>query len=521
MMMDNTDTSNRNQKNVVEEKKTDADDKANSRKRKSKHKVANNVVKQKKIDVQQSSNVTTNDVEDMKERDEKDIDLASDSSDSSESVASDSNDSSKSAAAVDGADDHFKVCPMKGKTEFISVGRMKQLGSFSTKDNRYHFLDEITLSKGPIIGYNSLGFPYTKMAKMEKGIRPGDYDNWPIHVLQKYCASLQIKGASNAKKITLQKQLVLRKSIAETHRSLGIDANDYNNAKDTSKEPTKTKHCSFRLLNILFSDKFFNDFVADSNSNSRAEIEAQNINGDGSNKFWTAVAAAFKDPSHDVGSIIEYNDAYITDFDFKAAGIDLKHIVEHKGTKLLAIFKDLKRHYTVAKNKFTTSGTHDSDFFNFCDGNIAILYLHLWLKLKPNALSICNRKLPTMGATMDVTIDDADSYYTTSNESKAKKKSSSSHNKELTDTLKIFMKQQMIREDLDDLNAEIKDLKQQQKEIKKNITNIKRQNNDELDDDELKSLKEDLEDVEEQLKIIQKSRNKLRQQLANIVESMP
>ena len=48
------------------------------------------------------------------------------------------------------------------------------------------------------------------------------------------------------------------------------------------------------------------------------------------------------------------------------------------------MWKVVNGKYVKALAKFTQSGTHESDFYSFCDGNLAVFYLRECLQLKPN-----------------------------------------------------------------------------------------------------------------------------------------
>ena len=62
---------------------------------------------------------------------------------------------------------------------------------------------------------------------------------------------------------------------------------------------------------------------------------------------------------------------------------DSSRIIPHSSAKLESMWKEIKGKYKIAKSNFTKSGTHESDFRMFCDGNGGVLYLHLCLQSKP------------------------------------------------------------------------------------------------------------------------------------------
>lgn len=66
-------------------------------------------------------------------------------------------------------------------------------------------------------------------------------------------------------------------------------------------------------------------------------------------------------------------------------------MVKQSSTKLHSMWKDVNNKFIQTKAKFTQSGMHDSDFcWTFCMGRSDVLYLHEWLKLKPQLTDFVN-----------------------------------------------------------------------------------------------------------------------------------
>jgi hypothetical protein len=65
--------------------------------------------------------------------------------------------------------------------------------------------------------------------------------------------------------------------------------------------------------------------------------------------------------------------------------VDTSRIVQHSWRKLRDIYSDIFAAYRAALDRFTASGTHDSDplFFNYCVGRIDALYLHCHVTVQP------------------------------------------------------------------------------------------------------------------------------------------
>ena len=69
-------------------------------------------------------------------------------------------------------------------------------------------------------------------------------------------------------------------------------------------------------------------------------------------------------------------------------------IVAHDWKKLRLIFKALITEYKICLTRFTQSGTHNSDFFNFCNGKLEIFYFRKWLELRPEVIGYVEAELP-------------------------------------------------------------------------------------------------------------------------------
>ena len=74
--------------------------------------------------------------------------------------------------------------------------------------------------------------------------------------------------------------------------------------------------------------------------------------------------------------------------------IDFSRIVQHDWKKLRKIWKDIHRDYKKAMGKYTQSGTHESNFFGFCDNKVEVYYLWRKLKLRPDLNEFVGARLP-------------------------------------------------------------------------------------------------------------------------------
>jgi hypothetical protein len=74
--------------------------------------------------------------------------------------------------------------------------------------------------------------------------------------------------------------------------------------------------------------------------------------------------------------------------------IDPGKIVHHDWKKLRSMWKGVNAEYKAALTRFTMSGTHDDNFFNFCNGKLDVYYLRKKLDGKPQLNDTVNADLP-------------------------------------------------------------------------------------------------------------------------------
>jgi hypothetical protein len=69
-------------------------------------------------------------------------------------------------------------------------------------------------------------------------------------------------------------------------------------------------------------------------------------------------------------------------------------VVNHNWKKLRAMWKTVNADYKAALTRFTLSGTHDSNFFSFCNGKLETYYLRLHLDRRPELNGMVEADLP-------------------------------------------------------------------------------------------------------------------------------
>ena len=207
------------------------------------------------------------------------------------------------------------------------------------------------------------------------------------------CSTLKIRGVKNAKKETMVDKL------NETYHNRKKYEDLVNGFHDKNNKPKKEIQCSFRLMNILFSDGFAGSFATLGNTANRAILDAGKASND--EYFWTGVKGAFDKPNILYDTLLFMDDDVLCDRD----DIDPSHIVHHDWKKLRSIWKGVNADYKAALTRFTISGTHSCDFFGFCNGKLETYYLRKHLEMKPGLTGTVEADL-----TLDVF---RDSDYTT------------------------------------------------------------------------------------------------------------
>ena len=161
--------------------------------------------------------------------------------------------------------------------------------------------------------------------------------------------------------------------------------------KKASSATRKEAQCPFRLMNLLFSDQFAQEFGELGKIADRQTLDAgKAAHGQ---HFWEKVQKAFVDEaSNTVCGELDY-----TDSDDVFAGvdhIDCSKIVPHSWKKLEQIWRSLHAEYKAAFSRFTRSGNHDSNFFAFCTGRLAVYYLWKKLQERPHLNAFVEAALP-------------------------------------------------------------------------------------------------------------------------------
>jgi len=223
--------------------------------------------------------------------------------------------------------------------------------------------------------------------------------------IRSVCMSLGLSGGLR----TTKKEDMINRIIAAAYnrpKYARLVAEDYNSSADDENEEedeergaTKKKNggtrkqaqCPFRLINILFSDQFADDFGQLGKIADRATLDSgKAAHGQ---YFWEKVQKAFVDSSNNS----RYGHLHYKDSDDVFAGIDhidCSKIVPHSWKKLEKMWRGVHAEYKAAFSRFTRSGNHDSNFFGFCTGRLAVYYLWKKLQERPQLNSFVEADLP-------------------------------------------------------------------------------------------------------------------------------
>ena len=190
-----------------------------------------------------------------------------------------------------------------------------------------------------------------------------------------------------------------------------------NTAGNTTTTTTRKEvQCPFRLMNILFSDQFAERFAETGNTASRELLDTGMAGND--QHFWKSVQAAFISPVPNA----EFDEFMFKDdvvLSLQTDDIDPSKIVQHDWKKLRTIWKASNSEYKSALSRFTVSGTHENDFWNFCNGRLEAYYLHKLLSLRPNLVGFVEAELPPQAAlASNMTGDEITTRFTASNKRK-------------------------------------------------------------------------------------------------------
>jgi hypothetical protein len=190
--------------------------------------------------------------------------------------------------------------------------------------------------------------------------------------LRTICGRLAIKGYKNIKKSNMVDKIVTSYRSRQVYNEITRQRNEgnkNNNNNASTPKPQKEVQCSFRLINIFFSDEFATDFATLGNIADRELLDSGRAGND--KVFWVRLQRSFVKPDPDFDSLRFLNNDVFAGQDH----IDPAKIALHDWKKLRKIWKGVNADYKAALTRFTQSGTHNQSFWDYCYGKMDVYYL--------------------------------------------------------------------------------------------------------------------------------------------------
>jgi hypothetical protein len=210
--------------------------------------------------------------------------------------------------------------------------------------------------------------------------------------LRTICSRLAIKGIKNIKKSKMIDKIVATYRSRQVYNKITRQqnaGNDNNASTSTTPKPQKEVQCSFRIINILFSDTVAANFATLGNIVDRNSLDSGRAGND--EIFWVGVHCSFVQPDP-----VDFDNLRFLDDDVFAGQdhIDLGKIVQHDWKMLRMIWKGVNADYKAALTGFTQSGTHEQNFWDYCYGKMDIYYLRKNLEARPQLNDTVEADLP-------------------------------------------------------------------------------------------------------------------------------
>jgi len=196
------------------------------------------------------------------------------------------------------------------------------------------------------------------------------------------CSHLKIKGVKNASKESMLQKIVSIYKVKERYGKLT------DNVEVILSATRKELQWPCRLMHILFSDSFSEGWAQVGKVEDWAELDA----GKASNNrlFWEGVQESFESQDEFHDNLHFAGNEVLSDLHH----INFQKIVYHDWKKLPAIWTNLNAKYKAVLSRYTMSGTHSSNFYEFYNGWHEIYYLRKYLEATLNLSSIVAADLP-------------------------------------------------------------------------------------------------------------------------------
>lgn len=158
----------------------------------------------------------------------------------------------------------------------------------------------------------------------------------------------------------------------------------------TGREANQEKQCSFRLTNIVFSHEYWGRFT------HIKRHDGEDIDSAVYQAFWKDVHATFMDPNCKKIAKLAFADEA-----FRNCELDLSKIVEHNWKTLAAILGATADAYSRALVNYTRHDDEHKEFFDFCNGELELLYVHLHVQRKDKESALDATDSPMASAVLE------------------------------------------------------------------------------------------------------------------------
>jgi hypothetical protein len=222
------------------------------------------------------------------------------------------------------------------------------------------------------------------------GVKGMKWETLSVKNLRTICARLGFKGYKNANKVGIIEIIVKCCKTKKVYASLWENDKNATSIGNNGMTTRKEVQCVFRLLNILFSDAFAAEFASIGDVADKQMLDTGKA---GNNEmFWEHIQKAFVNAGDnpDYSCLQFMDDEVFCDKEHINPG----RIVNHHWKKLRSMWKGVNSDYKAALTRFTLSGTHDSNFFSFCNGKLETYYLRLHLERRPQLSGMVEADLP-------------------------------------------------------------------------------------------------------------------------------
>ncbi len=162
------------------------------------------------------------------------------------------------------------------------------------------------------------------MAESQEEVPLTDYESWSCDALKKECTKRKMKARKNTPKA---ERIRLLREHDRFLQTISDVVEEQFSGSVAAEEPRKTKHCIFRLLNVLFSDAFYERFSLIGNRVTRKELDEKSMSENST--FWIDVCKAFATDEHAYDGLVSSREQF--------SGIDPSSRENYRPVKLLSL----------------------------------------------------------------------------------------------------------------------------------------------------------------------------------------